>query len=95
MKDKKDDCYKLINNHREQENIQKRCAFSGQIIEKYDESIGPFKKEGDDALLYFHHLNLERNNFVKYDKTDDVWINIQTALKNLVQQKTYKCYRCH
>lgn len=44
--------------------------------------------------IYFHQKCLELNQYVKYDETLERYVNIRTALKYLVEQKYFSCYRC-
>lgn len=82
-----------------------QCHFCQKTMDNY-QLIGPFTKtkeeiemlqiteEQPDDRLYFHQKCLEANNFVKYDKTRQKWVNIDTAIKNLVEKRQFTCYRC-
>ena len=62
-----------------------------QILESQDSfvQIGE-SKEG----IFFHQKCLESNNFVRYDFTKQKWLNIGTAIDQLLIQKEFTCYRC-
>lgn len=82
-----------------------KCHFCKRGMDSY-QFIGPFSKKRDkleilqitedqqQERLYFHQKCLEANNYVKYDKQRQIWVNIDTAIKNLVEKKQFTCYRC-
>jgi hypothetical protein len=74
--------------------INAKCYFCKKSMDKHC-LIGPFHKKQDEMdqqimetelaqNLYFHQKCLEANNYVRYDKNKDKWVNIDTAIKNLV-----------
>jgi hypothetical protein len=65
--------------------------------------IGPFSKKNKDTIdssadasnLWFHKDCLEKNAYVKYNPVNGgKWTNIATAIKHLVKDKQFTCYRC-
>lgn len=48
----------------------------------------------DKDSLFFHERCLAANAYVKYDQANNKWLNIATAIKHLVQNKKFTCYRC-
>jgi SPX domain protein involved in polyphosphate accumulation len=54
--------------------------------------VGPFVRE--DEAVYFHLMCLEINTFVRYDKKQQKWENVALAVKHLVEQRQFSCYRC-
>lgn len=67
------------------------CHFCNRDIDNHT-LVGPFVKE--EESLFFHLACLEANSYVRYDKKLQKWENISFAVKHLVEEKQYTCYRC-
>lgn len=95
-------------NHHQSEDkyvlVQSDAAKTGKVChfcKKSQDSnslIGPFVLKDQSQInsssngLYFHEKCLEVNTYVRYDKKQVKWLNIDTAIKNLDDKFT--CYRC-
>ena len=78
------------------------CFFCKRVMDNFT-MIGPFSKQGKDMIdssadsfdLWFHKDCLEKNAYVKYNPSNGgKWLNINTAIKHLVTDRDFTCYRC-
>lgn len=58
------------------------------------EIVGPFKKQGSDQTIWLHKDCVEVNTYSYFSVKEKKWVNIDTMIKYLLDENTYKCYRC-